>query len=389
MNKKTIITALLALVAMAGHAQVKCHVEGMVAEGTKAVGLVIYRDGTDPKDSPLKLTVKDGHFECDVEDTESERWHIVDFGEVMEKGMTSRSDTFFSEDGANITICLDGDKFKVTSTGKEYQQWLAMEEAAKAKFMSAYEALDENDEAAMNEVENQYPQWTLDYYKAHPMLGFLLELDGRLKGFHFNDTGLASMLDIYHQQYTNLYVDHPVHQRIAVEETKDYQICGRKYNDYNVRTMDGQQVRASQYYKDRLTLVICWASWCAPCIREANDIIPLYKQYHDHDRGLNVFSLAHEFESTDAMRKAVERNGYPWPCLVDLNDEFGVFTKHGTANSALFLIDHDGTIIAVPNNVDELKKKLTEIFGANRCYNHTLSADSVSQCHAVATISTK
>ncbi|MBQ6964446.1 MAG: TlpA family protein disulfide reductase [Bacteroidaceae bacterium] len=358
---KSIITTLLALVALTGHGQVKCHVAGSIAEGTQAVGLVIYRDGTDPKDSPLKLTVKEGHFECDVEDTQIERWHIVDFGEVLEKGMTSRSGAFFSEDGATVTISLDGDKFKVTSTGKEYQQWQVMEEAAEAKFMPAYEALDEDDEAAMNEVENQYHQWMLDYYKAHPMLGFLLELNGRLKGFHFNDTGLASMLDIYHQQYTNLYANHPVHQSIAAEEAKDYQICGRKYNDYDVRTMDGQQVRASNYYQDRLTLVICWASWCAPCIREANDIIPLYNQYHY--RGLNVFSLAHEFKSTDAMRKAVERNGYPWPCLVDLDDEFGVFKKHGTANSALFLIDRLGNILAVPNSVDELKGKLVEILG--------------------------
>ena len=97
MNKQTIITILLFLVTVAGQAQVKCHVEGTVAEGTKAVGLVIYRDGTDPKDSPMQLAVKDGRFECDVEDTQIERWHIVDFGEVLEKGMTSRSDAFFSE----------------------------------------------------------------------------------------------------------------------------------------------------------------------------------------------------------------------------------------------------------------------------------------------------
>ena len=354
-----IITALLALVAMAGQGQVKCHIEGTVAEGTKAVGLVIYRDGTDPKDSPLQLTVKDGRFECDVEDTQVERWHIVDFGEVLEKGMTSRSDAFFSENGATITISLDGDKFKVTSTGKEYQQWQSMEQAANAKFRSLYEALDENDETATNELENQYHQWTLDYYKAHPMLGFLLELDGRLKGFHYNDTGLSTMLDIYHRLYADLYTDHPVHQRIAEQEAIGYQMFGHKYSDYDVRTMDGQQVRASNYYRDRLTLVICWASWCAPCIREANDIIPLYNLYHD--RGLNVFSLAHEFKSTDAMRKAVERNGYPWPCFVDLDDEFGVFKKHGTANSALFLIDRDGTIIAVPNSVEELKAKLEEM----------------------------
>lgn len=114
MNKKTIITALLALVTIAGKGQVKCHVAGTVAEGTNAVGLVIYRDGTDPKDSPLQLTVKDGRFECDVEDMKIERWHIVDFGEVLEKGMTSRSDAFFSEDGATVTITLDGDRRRHT-----------------------------------------------------------------------------------------------------------------------------------------------------------------------------------------------------------------------------------------------------------------------------------
>ncbi len=358
--QRTIITSLLALVVMAGQGQVKCHVTGTVAEGTKVVGLVVYRDGTDPKESPLQLTVKDGRFDCDVEDTQIERWHIVDFGEVLEKGMTSRSDAFFSEDGATVTISLDGDKFKVTSTGKEYQQWQAMEQAADAKFRPLYDALDENDEVAMNELENQYHLWTLDYYETHPMLGFLFELDGRLKGFHYNDTGLAAMLDIYHRLYADIYTDHPVHQRIAEQEAIGYQMFGHKYSDYDIRTMDGQKVRASDYYKDRLTLVICWASWCAPCIREANDIIPLYNQYHD--RGLNVFSLAHEFKSTDAMRKAVERNGYPWPCLVDLDDEFGVFKKHGTANSALFLIDRNGTIIAVPNSVEELEQQLQKIF---------------------------
>ena len=362
--QRTIITSLLALVVMAGQGQVKCHVTGTVAEGTKVVGLVVYRDGTDPKESPLQLTVKDGRFDCDVEDAQIERWHIVDFGEVLEKGMTSRSDAFFSEDGATVTISLDGDKFKVTSTGKEYQQWQAMEQDADAKFRPLYDALDENDEVAMNELERQYHLWTLDYYETHPMLGFLFELDGRLKGFHYNDTGLAAMLDIYHRLYADIYTDHPVHQRIAEQEAIGYQMFGHKYSDYDVRTMDGQQVRASNYYKDRLTLVICWASWCAPCIREANDIIPLYNQYHD--RGLNVFSLAHEFKSTDAMRKAVERNGYPWPCLVDLDDEFGVFKKHGTANSALFLIDRNGSIIAVPNSVEELEQQLQKFFKENK-----------------------
>ncbi len=37
MNKQTIITILLILVAMAGQAQVRCHVIGTVAEGTTPI----------------------------------------------------------------------------------------------------------------------------------------------------------------------------------------------------------------------------------------------------------------------------------------------------------------------------------------------------------------
>ena len=134
MNKKTIITILLALAALTSKAQVKSHVIGSVAEGTTPVELVIYRDGEDPKDSKLRPVVKDGHFECDVEDAQIEQWHIVDFGEVMEKGMTLRSGEFFVEGGATVTIQLDDDKFDIQSTGKEYLAWHAMEQAAEEKF---------------------------------------------------------------------------------------------------------------------------------------------------------------------------------------------------------------------------------------------------------------
>ena len=142
MNKQTIITILLALAAMAGQGQVRCHVIGTVAEGTTSVELRIYRDGEDPKDSTLRPVLKNGRFECDVEDAQIERWHIVDFGEVMEKGMTLRTGEFFVEDNATVTIRLDGDKFDIQSTGKEYQAWHAMEQAAEEKFMYAYECHD-------------------------------------------------------------------------------------------------------------------------------------------------------------------------------------------------------------------------------------------------------
>ena len=52
--KQTIITILIAFVAVAGQGQVRCHVIGTVAEGTTPIELRIYRDGEDPKNSTLK-----------------------------------------------------------------------------------------------------------------------------------------------------------------------------------------------------------------------------------------------------------------------------------------------------------------------------------------------
>ena len=200
MNKKTVFAMTLFLVAMEGVAQVKCHIIGTMAGGEMPVEMVICRVGEDPKNSTLRPTLKDGRFECDVEDAQIERWHIVDFGEVMKKGETFRTGDFFVEDGATVTIQIDDDNLYIQSTGRENQAWQAMEQAAEDEFMPAYEKLDENDSLKMAELEKEYHRWTLDYYKAHPMLGFLLELESRLKDFHFNDTGLAPMLDIYHRQ---------------------------------------------------------------------------------------------------------------------------------------------------------------------------------------------
>ena len=107
--KQTIITILIALVAMAGQGQVRCHVIGTVAEGTTPIELKIYRDGEDPKNSTLQPVLKNGRFECDVEDAQIERWHIVDLGEVMEKGMTLRTGEFFLEDSVTVTIRLAGE----------------------------------------------------------------------------------------------------------------------------------------------------------------------------------------------------------------------------------------------------------------------------------------
>ena len=70
MNRKTIITALLVLVAMAGQGQVKCHVEGTLETDAWGDEVIICEAGTDLRvvDEPrFHVKAKDGHFTYDIE----------------------------------------------------------------------------------------------------------------------------------------------------------------------------------------------------------------------------------------------------------------------------------------------------------------------------------
>ncbi len=51
MNKKTIITILLALIAVAGQAQVKCHVEGTLETDAWGDEIIICEAGNDLRGS--------------------------------------------------------------------------------------------------------------------------------------------------------------------------------------------------------------------------------------------------------------------------------------------------------------------------------------------------
>ena len=79
--KQTIITILLALAAMTGLAQVKCHVEGTLETDAWGDEVIICEAGTDLRvvDEPrFHVKAKDGHFTYDIE-TDFPRLYVVFF----------------------------------------------------------------------------------------------------------------------------------------------------------------------------------------------------------------------------------------------------------------------------------------------------------------------
>ena len=93
----------------------------------------------------------------------------------------------------------------------------------------------------------------------------------------------------------------------------------------------------------------------------ANILYATYKR-----QGFRIISVSCEQNRTYWLR-GNDRLKLPWTtlrsparkgCALDLYSMIGI--------SALILIDRDGTIIAVPNSVEELKAKLEEIFPDNK-----------------------
>lgn len=161
----------------------------------------------------------------------------------------------------------------------------------------------------------------------------------------------------YKNYYKKIYPLHSVHASIVNGENAGLQMAGGNYHVYNAFNLSGDTVSSADYIEPgKLTLVICWATWCVPCRKEAMEIIPLYRQYHD--KGLNAISLAREFGSMDAVKRVTEEDRHPWPTLIDIDDKFGIFPKHGVSSSGLFLIDTDGRIVTATYFIDDIKKEL-------------------------------
>lgn len=342
---RIVISVMMAATVLGLSAKEKCKVTIIASEGARPYELVIEKSGEDPRNAQLRTKLEDGVYECEIETDQIEKMSVVDFGEVIEKGSTSRAASFFSEDGATIRVYFDGENLTADSDGAEFLRTKRMEEDLDAYIESLIEGIDmdaltDEQEADLSAKIEQYKR---DYIISHPMLSFLLDLSESMSNFSFIEKNTALNLDIYHKYYQNLYPDHNAHAVIARGEN-EHQILGKPYHDYQAYDADGQVVKASEYFGGRPTLVICWATWCAPCRREAIELIPIVEKCRE--RGLNAFSLAREFESPDKLKECIDKDHYPWPCLYDLDDRFGIFARHGAASSALFLLDANGTIVA-------------------------------------------
>lgn len=72
-----------------------------------------------------------------------------------------------------------------------------------------------------------------------------------------------------------------------------------------------------------------------------------------------MVGIAREKRRSD-MEQAVRKDGYPWACYAEVEDANNVWALHGIGNSGggTFLVDSDGTLLAVGASADEVREIL-------------------------------
>jgi peroxiredoxin len=141
----------------------------------------------------------------------------------------------------------------------------------------------------------------------------------------------------------------------VVADTNDKVAIGKNAPDFQAKTIDGKQVKLSDYLGQGYVLIDFWASWCGPCRRESPSLVKLYEKYKG--KGLEIVSLSLD-RTVDPWIKAIRDDHFYWPQLIDTNAWAGegVTAYNVRVIPSNYLINREGIIVAKNLRGEDLDK---------------------------------
>lgn len=220
--------------------------------------------------------------------------------------------------------------------------------------------------AIRNRVEAEYNKEFYELLRKRKSLAGLFKitkrLDGNISGIMFSGrSDLDSALLELYKEYREVYPDNRMVQLTdsklsALEGIRP----GMPHRDFEAPSTDGKRYSLSELAGGRIAVLDCWASWCPECRKHSIELIPLYEKYKD--KGFTVIGVAKEYKNLEAMEKAVEKDGYPWIQLYDLDDAEGIWKLYNLDNAGggIFLIGKDGRIVEKVSDTSSVRSYLEE-----------------------------
>ena len=418
---KILLTLLFAFAAACSFAQecidynkkLHCHIEGEVKESTFTRVLLIIGNG-DPRVVPVDtIWLKDGRFSYDLyvekpefyqlfacEDYNNGCWMPLDF--FAEEGDVYATFYGYAIDDAPLPTL-----HSQTPLNKELiaykkgieerfylpmrQEEAALEKAGKlltaegAALKKLYDECEDRDSlrtlserielleeenrlyapeykafmAKGEELRKEMYAYELDYITNNPNLVGLYLLNQARRRLYNKDNAVGQpYVDVFKRVYDAKYPTN--NMAIALRNwvsSMDVRV-GSHIIDFALPDLGGENHTLSKEIEGKIAIIDFWASWCGPCRRQSMSFIPLYNKYKD--KGFTVVGVASELDSEN-MRLAVEKDGYPWLNLLALRGVDNIWERYGIrAAGEVFLVDRDGTIIAIGATAEEVEQILKE-----------------------------
>jgi len=369
MNKKTIITALFALVAMAGHGQVHYRLEGNIGDSTitgKALVRDMYVHSGEIIDTvnitkgiiePMEGELSDTTI-CMLVIGDMPEGKRINFASILYPVFLGGGTTVF--DGRTLrhpflkgtTMCEDYTLFHKTES-EVTTKWM-MERIRKAnggpmKITTADMGREQTE---------QIEKTAIDIISRHTsdMLGLYLLREGAI-----NYLSPSTWLELFSKVEPWLMAKPTVYNMSSFKSMMEKTVktsAGTMFVDMESE-VDGHTCRLSDYVgKGRYVLADFWQSTCAPCLTQIPMMKSIYQRYNE--RGLTVLGIAVS-EDAEKSRRAIEKHGITYPQLLNTQDQSSdAYGIQAIPYSILFA--PDGTILARGLRGEEIEKKLEEIF---------------------------
>ncbi|MBI3585838.1 MAG: redoxin domain-containing protein [Ignavibacteriales bacterium] len=206
--------------------------------------------------------------------------------------------------------------------------------------------------------------------KEIPPTSYLWSLEPDLVGVALRNSTQPLRYSTYVQKIIQSHPDQKVRKNVLSTSDPSRRIVpGKKIPEFSFVSLDDSTAQCSpKQLRGKVFLIDFWATWCAPCLDEMDNLHRVYNNYKD--KGFEIVSLSFDKtkETTQKFRK--DKWKMPW---------FNSYVKEGLGSSTAkefeisglpkpILVDRNGVIIAMGIDVrgSRLEKTLQRVINKEK-----------------------